>query len=156
MAAALPLALLALLAAAAAASAVSSDGGAPLVLTDDTFNATIAEKGKLFFVEFFAPWCGHCKRLSPTWKALAASYEDRDDTIIAQVDCTSEKKTCSQYEIRGYPSLKMFFDGKDHEKYSGGRDLEVLRKYIDEFERIPVTEVEGNVTELGKEPVLVS
>ena len=53
------------------------------VLTDKTFSEVIA-KGYTF-VKFFAPWCGHCKRLAPTWDALAREYQNNKDINIAKV-----------------------------------------------------------------------
>ena len=52
-------------------------------LTDKTFNDVIA-KGHTF-VKFFAPWCGHCKKLAPTWDALAKEYQHNKDINIVKV-----------------------------------------------------------------------
>ena len=63
-----------------------------LVLTDDTMDAELAKRGPLF-VKFYAPWCGHCKKLAPTWDALAKA-DGLGSTRIAKVDCTSQAATC--------------------------------------------------------------
>ena len=52
-------------------------------LTDDSFPKHI-ETGS-HFIKFYAPWCGHCKRLAPTWEDLAMQYLDQEDVSVAKV-----------------------------------------------------------------------
>lgn len=58
------------------------------ILNADNFEASI--KSGVSFVKFFAPWCGHCKRLSPTWDDLAKKFADVEGVTIAKVDCTAD------------------------------------------------------------------
>lgn len=84
-----------------------------------------------WFVEFYAPWCGHCKNLAPTWKKLAASMKGKIN--IAKVDATQNNSLSSRYGVKGYPTLKFFPGGAKSdssvETYQGGRDLEQLEAY---------------------------
>merc|ERR1719453_466636 len=89
-------------------------------LDDDSFAAAKADNANLF-VKFYAPWCGHCKKLAPTWDQLADA--GMDNVAVAKVDCTVSKTTCSAEGVRGYPTLKFFSNGGEGEKYQGGRDL---------------------------------
>ena len=57
--------------------------------------------GKLYFVKFYAPWCGHCKRLAPAWGELGESLADDKDIVIAHVDCTKAKTVCSNSKVGG-------------------------------------------------------
>jgi len=85
-----------------------------------------------WLVEFYAPWCGHCKSLEPTWEALAAELKAQPGIHVAKVDATVETNLASRFNIRGYPTLKLFSDGRLYD-YSGGRDLESLKAWAAGF-----------------------
>lgn len=80
-----------------------------------------------------APWCGHCKRLAPTWDKLAAAYDDVDGVNVIKVDCTAERDLCRANGVRGYPTLKLFQNGdvSAAEKYQGSRRFEDLKAWLD-------------------------
>ena len=63
--------------------------------------------------------CGHCKKLAPTWDALAAEFSSNESVRVATVDCTSNKSVCQKAAIGGYPTLKVYFDGEDIDTYRG-------------------------------------
>lgn len=101
----------------------------PLVeLTDDTFAKHISS-GK-HFVKFFAPWCGHCTKLAPTWEELAKTLEHDASISISKIDCTQYRPICTDFEVKGYPTLLWIEDGKKIEKYSGARSHDDLKAYI--------------------------
>ena len=83
-----------------------------------------------------APWCGHCKRLAPTWDQLATEVAAENSAAhVGKVDCTVHKSICERFEVRGYPTLLGFKDGAtgsstDAIKYPGGRDLASLKGWL--------------------------
>ncbi|CAG5133306.1 unnamed protein product [Candidula unifasciata] len=101
--------------------------GAVKDLTDETFKSAISSG--LHFVKFFAPWCGHCKRLAPTWDDLAKDFQSHP-VSIDRVDCTLHKATCDDNQVRGYPTLKLFRNGEFLKDYRGSRTLEELHEFV--------------------------
>jgi protein disulfide-isomerase-like protein len=105
------------------------DGPQPIVLDTANFDQVVTNQKVVsenpWFVKFYAPWCGHCKHLAPVWADL---YDTHKDSLnVAKVDCTSDqgKALCSEYEIRGYPTLLYFPSDPEHSdkyfKYAGPR-----------------------------------
>ena len=91
------------------------------------------EKG-VSFVKFFAPWCGHCKRLAPTWEELAQKFKNTENVKIGKVDCTEgsdkNRELCDGNGVTGFPTLNLYKDGKLVEEYKGKRTLEDLEAFV--------------------------
>jgi protein disulfide-isomerase A6 len=103
-------------------------------LIPDNFDKVVLKSGKPSLVEFFAPWCGHCKTLAPIYEELASNFEAFSNKVnIAKVDADAQKSLGRRFGVQGFPTLK-WFDGKSDkpEDYNGGRDLESLTAFITE------------------------
>uniref|UniRef100_A0A452Y1Q8 protein disulfide-isomerase n=3 Tax=Aegilops tauschii subsp. strangulata TaxID=200361 RepID=A0A452Y1Q8_AEGTS len=119
-----------LLLAAAALYPAAADGDEVLALTESTFEKEVGQdRGAL--VEFYAPWCGHCKKLAPEYEKLAASFKKAKSVLIAKVDCDEHKSVCSKYGVSGYPTIQWFPKGSlEPKKYEGQRTAEALTEYV--------------------------
>jgi len=100
-----------------------SGGNKVVTLTDNNFRSKVIESGEPWLVEFYAPWCGHCQRLEPEWKAAAGELFEKTGNKVKMgaLDATQEQSTAQSYGIQGYPSIKMFFPDGRVEDYNGGR-----------------------------------
>ena len=105
------------------------------VLDDSNFDQIALDGSKDVLVEFYAPWCGHCKSLAPTYEKLAKAYANEKGVVIANVDAdeASNKGLASKYGVSGFPTIKFFPKGnKAGEDYNGGRDLDAFVTFINE------------------------
>jgi len=86
---------------------------------------------------FFADWCPHCKKATPHWEEVKSSYSGKIingyTLVFTEVDCSKEtdemKKTTAEYEIEGYPTIKLVKDGQIIE-YDAKPEKDTLEKFI--------------------------
>jgi len=99
-----------------------------VTLDPSNFDAVTKGSDKTIFVEFYAPWCGHCKHLTPDWEKLAVAFQNEPKVIIAKVDADAHKDLGSRFGVTGFPTLKWFGKGTTDkpDDFSGGRSLTEL------------------------------
>jgi thioredoxin domain-containing protein 5 len=105
----------------------SNPNGQVLELSPESFT-TIRSKGPMF-VKFFAPWCGHCKKLAPAWKQLARHMQNK--LTIAEVNCDEHGALCKSHNIQGYPTLLYFPAEGQSIEYNGGRKIDQLKLFAE-------------------------
>merc|ERR1719266_2884232 len=128
---------------------LSEDNSDVVELTSDNFeHLTQLSSGATtgdWFVKFYAPWCGHCKRMAPTWEEVAT--ELKGEVNVAKVDVTQSRGLGKQFGVKGFPTLLLFRKGKMM-KYTGARTKEAMSEWAQTAEPeddipgpLPITEV---------------
>jgi len=107
-------------------------------LVGRNFESEVNDPTKDYFVEFYAPWCGHCKKLAPIWEELAETFEGVEHVKIGKIDATANNIP-KNINVRGYPTL-IFFPANDKAgvTFSGERDLPSMTKFVVEQSTKPV------------------
>mmetsp|Transcript_10905 Transcript_10905/g.16620 ORF Transcript_10905/g.16620 Transcript_10905/m.16620 type:complete len:388 (-) Transcript_10905:82-1245(-) len=96
-------------------------------LTTSNFSSFI-ESSPIALVEFYAPWCGHCKKLAPIYEEAAAVLA-ADNIPLASVNCVEETSLYYKHDIQGYPTIKAFLLGEPI-LYDGARELQDIVDFM--------------------------
>jgi protein disulfide isomerase family A protein 3 len=109
----------------------SNDAGVKVV-TGETFNDIVMDPTKNVMIEFYAPWCGHCKKLEPKYNELGDKFKDSTDVVIAKMDATANDSPHAKYQAKGYPTI-FFAPANDKENpipFNGEREVDAMYKWI--------------------------
>eukprot|EP01121_Diplochlamys_sp_Union-15-3_P009074 TRINITY_DN244_c0_g1_i3.p1 TRINITY_DN244_c0_g1~~TRINITY_DN244_c0_g1_i3.p1 ORF type:complete len:481 (+),score=137.42 TRINITY_DN244_c0_g1_i3:81-1523(+) len=113
-----------------------------LVLTADNYEEVI-NGNEFVLVEFYAPWCGHCKRLEPEYEKAAKELKEEGSAIkLAKVDATIESELASSHGIQGYPTLKFYRNGQAS-KYDGPREAAGIKTWLKKKSGPPASDLQS-------------
>ncbi|KAF3446997.1 hypothetical protein FNV43_RR12177 [Rhamnella rubrinervis] len=100
------------------------------VVVADSLQDVFFKSGKNVLLEFYAPWCGHCKQLAPILDEVAVSYENDPDVMIAKIDATANDIP-SDFEVQGYPTIYFKSKSGDLLTYDEDRTKESIVAFIE-------------------------
>lgn len=132
-------------------SSENSEPSASVELNSRNFDENVLKSKDLWIVEFFAPWCGHCKKLAPEWKKAAKNLQGK--VKLGHVDCDAEKSLMSRYKVQGFPTILVF--GTDKESpipYEGARTASAIESFA--LEQLETNVAPPEVIELTSPDVM--
>jgi protein disulfide-isomerase A1 len=139
----------------ALASFVAAEGASDVLDLDASIFESTVNPEQMILVEFFAPWCGHCKALAPHYEEAATALKEKG-IKLAKVDCVEHADLCQTHGVGGYPTLKVFRNGSPSE-YNGPRKAEGIISYMVKQSLPAITEVTtANLEEFKKAEKLVA
>uniref|UniRef100_A0A3Q2CQ94 Protein disulfide-isomerase n=1 Tax=Cyprinodon variegatus TaxID=28743 RepID=A0A3Q2CQ94_CYPVA len=112
--------------------AVPEDNDGPVkVVVAENFDAIVNDDSKDVLIEFYAPWCGHCKNLEPKYKELGEKLAEDPNIVIAKMDATANDVP-SPYEVSGFPTIYFSPAGRkmNPKRYEGGREVSDFISYL--------------------------
>ncbi len=130
-------------------------------LTPDTFDAVVGAPATFKLLEFYAPWCGHCKQLAPIYEQLGAVFEGEASVVIAKIDADKHRSLGERFGVSGFPTIKYLeLDALDGgakpeaaaKDYSGGRDLPALVEFVNSKAGTAKTAEGGLLPTAGRAP----
>ncbi|KAI8622045.1 hypothetical protein BC830DRAFT_1057549 [Chytriomyces sp. MP71] len=123
--------LFALLFSVAPALALYSKNDAVIQATASNFKEIVLDTDHVAMVEFYAPWCGHCKNLAPEYKKAADSLKGLAKMVAVDCDADANKSLCGQYQVQGFPTVKFFGKNKKSPMdYQGERKAKAMVDYV--------------------------
>ena len=100
-------------------------------LTDENFDIQLKNTDKPILVDFYAPWCGHCRTQAPIIEKLAEELSDK--AVIAALNVDENNQKASQYFISGIPAILVFKNGKLVEQKAGVHSIDDLKKMLEKY-----------------------
>ncbi|KAL6542455.1 Thioredoxin-like domain [Orobanche minor] len=102
------------------------------VVVRDSIQDVVFNSGKNVLLEFYAPWCGHCKQLAPILEEVAISFENDPDVVIAKFDATANDVPGDTFVVQGFPTLYFRSTSGNLTQYDGDRTKEDIINFIQE------------------------
>ncbi|KZT19258.1 protein disulfide isomerase [Neolentinus lepideus HHB14362 ss-1] len=117
----------------------AAEGASDVIDLNPSNFQSLVNPESLMLVEFFAPWCGHCKALAPEYEQAASALKEKS-IKLAKVNCVDEADLCQAHGVQGYPTLKVFRDGEPTD-YTGPRKADGIVSYMTKQALPAVTDV---------------